>query len=367
MNLLEHPFFSDISETEGLHLQERVVITEYEDESVIFTEGSPSEELCLILEGTVAFAKHTPDDKVRVISESHKGSFFGEVGIFTRAPRSLTAIASGRVVLGKLHRDHLVTFIRSTPGPIEQILGSIISHLHDTTSHYVETLLHQEKMGLVGTMVNSIIHDFKNPFTMISLGAQLLEKQYKDNDRTLKICRNINDQVQRMLIMANEIIDFSRGEHRMNFRHIALDELCATFYTLNEPFFQRDNVKIEMDIDPIVITAEPDKLLRVLQNLVGNAIEAYPASRTGTVRIRMKEQPDDTVRITVEDDAGGIPEPIRDTFFRPFVTHGKSKGTGLGTAIVKSIIEAHHGTIEFETETDKGTKFVIVLPREQAE
>ena len=64
----------------------------------------------------------------------------------------------------------------------------------------------------------------------------------------------------------------------------------------------------------------------------------------------------------MEDNAGGRPEPIRERFFEPFVSHGKKEGTGLGTAIVRSIIEAHGGSINFRTETGRGTIFTINLP-----
>ena len=68
--------------------------------------------------------------------------------------------------------------------------------------------------------------------------------------------------------------------------------------------------------------------------------------------------------ISAIDNGPGIPESIRATLFEPFVTHGKSDGTGLGMAIVKKIIDAHGGTITFDTEEGKGTSFNVHLPQE---
>ena len=64
----------------------------------------------------------------------------------------------------------------------------------------------------------------------------------------------------------------------------------------------------------------------------------------------------------LRDEGPGIPEAIRERLFEPFVTHGKAHGTGLGMPIVRGIVEAHRGTIRFETETGEGTTFFIELP-----
>jgi len=110
------------------------------------------------------------------------------------------------------------------------------------------------------------------------------------------------------------------------------------------------------------ILGEKAKLFRVFQNLIGNAIEAIGEGR-GHVEIEGTVRGEDgVVEITIKDNGSGIPEAIRGRFFEPFVTFGKSGGTGLGSAIVKSIIDAHNGDIRFETETGKGTAFFVTLP-----
>lgn len=365
MKLPDHPFFRETANDQVQGLIERTEVAEYQADEWIFHEGNPSDTLCLVLTGEVAFVKDLPDGKHRVISKAGEGSFFGEVGIFTGAPRSLSARADRPVTIGKISRENLVGFIKSTPGPIEQILGSIVRHLHHTTQHYIDDMLHQEKMSLVGTMVNTIIHDFKNPFTLISLGSQLLQSRHGDDPKTLKICKNIEAQVTRMVEMASELSEYSKGEQRMNFKPVNLEELCASFRELNDPYFNKDNVQIDIQTEPVVIQAERGKLLRVLQNLVGNAIEALSEERTdGRVSIRIWSDADDAF-IEIDDNGGGIPEQIQSTFFDPFVTFGKSGGTGLGTAIVKSIIDAHNGRIDFVSGPETGTTFTIRLPKVQ--
>lgn len=364
MKLEEHPFFRSADNAEVAKLAANARVSNFEAGERIFDEGHPSDTLCLVLKGSVAFIKDTPDGKSRTVSLAQEGKFFGEVGIFTGAPRSLSAQAHTTVSIAQVERDDLVDFIKHTPGPIEQILGSIVNHLHGTTKHYIDDMLQQEKMGLVGTMVNSIIHDFKNPFTLISLGAQLIRAKHTD-PKTIKLCDNIEAQVHRMVEMANELSEFSKGEQVVRLETVNLSTLLDHFRELNEPFFQKETVSIELQASPVEIEGEENKLLRVLQNLVGNAIDAFDEGQTGLVKVNIQDA-GEFVEIVISDNGKGIPESIRHNLFTPFVTYGKSRGTGLGTAIVKSIIEAHHGTIDFITATDEGTTFTIVLPKRQS-
>ncbi len=107
------------------------------------------------------------------------------------------------------------------------------------------------------------------------------------------------------------------------------------------------------------VKIDPRRFRRVLDNLLKNAVEAMPDG--GDITIRTASE-DGKAFIEVEDTGNGVPEEIRDKFFEAFVTAGKPYGTGLGTAIVNKIVEAHGGTITFETETGKGTKFIIGVP-----
>ncbi len=120
-----------------------------------------------------------------------------------------------------------------------------------------------------------------------------------------------------------------------------------------------------MKSEPVIIEAEENKLLRVLQNLVGNAIDACDERKDGLVRIEVHDR-GEHCELVISDNGKGIPEQIRNNLFEPFVTFGKTGGTGLGTAIVKSVVDTHKGRIRFETATGKGTTFFIQLPKAQA-
>jgi signal transduction histidine kinase len=95
---------------------------------------------------------------------------------------------------------------------------------------------------------------------------------------------------------------------------------------------------------------------------VGNAVEAFKGCG-GRVELTTWAN-DQEVQIQIRDNGPGIPEAIRDRLFEAFVTYGKHSGTGLGTAIAKSIIDAHGGQISFQSSYQEGTTFYIRLPLE---
>ncbi len=363
MELTQHPFFKEFKARERDNLKRVSSVVEFGPEQVIFEEGDTSDALYLVLTGEVNFTKRLQDGRTPVISKAGPGEFFGEVGLFTGESRALSAVAVEAARVGIVPKGALLDFIRNTPGPVDLILQSIVGHLHHTTRHYIEDMLKTEKMAVVGNMMNTIIHDFKNPFTLISLGAQVLMQTHQD-EKTKRICTNIEEQVRRMVDMANEIADFSRGQQSLEFAPVNTKKLFQRFKDLNFPYFQKEDVEFELEAIDFTIEAEESKLIRVLQNLVSNAIDSFEEKGGGRVSMIARKK-NDGVEIIIQDNGCGIPENIRDRLFEPFVTFGKSSGTGLGTAIVKSIVEAHRGTIRFETAKNRGTTFFIWLPRHQ--
>jgi signal transduction histidine kinase len=104
--------------------------------------------------------------------------------------------------------------------------------------------------------------------------------------------------------------------------------------------------------------SDPDMLKRIMTNLISNAIQAMPNG--GKVNVQSCEDAGDII-IAVEDTGCGIPDEVKTKLFTPlFIT--KSKGQGLGLAVIKRMTEALGGTVSFESETGKGTKLIVRLP-----
>ena len=364
MDTISHPFFKNVEPEHISALADVAVHDKFPPDFVIFEEGSASDGIYLILKGEIAFRKKLPGGEYRTVSYSKEGEFFGEIGLVTESTRALRAESRGAVEVAKIPKEALIEYIKNTPGPIGSILQSVVDHLHDTTRHYIDDMVHQEKMAMVGNMMNSIIHDFKNPFTLISLGAQMIDKLH-DDKKTHKVCKTIEDQIKRMVGMAEELSEFSRGKQNLNTAALNLKTLLKRFKEQNNPYFQQEKIALTISVPSIDFDGEERKLLRVLQNLVSNAIDAFEDSE-GNISITAEQSDNVNLIIKIADNAGGIPPEIRPHLFDPFVTQGKTKGTGLGTAIAKSIIEAHGGTIHFKTATGEGTHFFIQLPLKQS-
>lgn len=329
---------------------------------VFFEEGSESNALFLLMEGVIEFSKRTGENTFHPVSTSVAGEFFGEVGVLADQPRSLRASVQSAAVVASIPREVLLYVIHRNASPEDWALKSVVRHLHDTTTHFMQEALKREKKAVVGNMVNSIIHDFKNPMACIRAGMDFLSRTQRD-ETTARICDTINNQIDQMLAMADEVILYARGEVDPKFAPVHLPTLAERFRQMNPTFFEREDTAISLEMEDVSLEAEEGKLLRILENLVGNAIEAD----TDGCKIEIRgTSRDDFVEIRVADNAGGIPVEIRDKFFDPFVTHGKKRGTGLGTAIVKSLVDAHGGEIVFECEDGVGTVFTITLPKSQA-
>ena len=112
------------------------------------------------------------------------------------------------------------------------------------------------------------------------------------------------------------------------------------------------------DLPDLAIRVEPHLLHRVFSNLILNALQAMP--NRGTLTINASAT-DHAVAIKVQDTGVGIPEEMKEKLFSPLIT-GKAKGTGLGLAVVKRVVDAHGGKITFESEKGKGTTFTVTLP-----
>jgi signal transduction histidine kinase len=359
MNITDHAFFAFFDQEMSATMAADAALLELKDGDVLFREGDPPDNLYLVLEGSVAISKHDTSGQNQVIAHIHANDFLGEFAVLDGGPRSATVSAAGAVKLAGISRRVILENLRDANAGLDLTI-KIISRIRDSNQRRVEERLRQERMSLVGKMINGIIHDFRNPFTVINMLAEMIKKTHPD---CANYCGMMSEQIDRMMGMAEEVLEFSRGVTALKAAPFALSDLLARFDRLNRDYFA--SLKIDLQIDPVDCTlcADEDKLLRVLQNLASNAAQAMDGNGIGSIRISA-ETAQDGIRIHVADTGPGIPEQVRHNLFEAFSTHGKKKGLGLGMAIVHSIISAHGGTIRFDTETGKGTVFHIHLPAE---
>lgn len=360
MDVRSHRFISHFPATQGALLAKEVRQVRFPHQAVIFEEGSPSNCIYLVLSGRVALTKLAPGGASQIIAYKGPDDYFGELGVLDGSARSTAAIADGPVQLGRIAQKPFLRLLSETSWhTVLRLFSHVSENLRATNERYVSEVVRKEKITLIGEMANSMVHDFRGPFSTIKLATELLAKRDRKPE-TQELCAMILRQVARLGGMVEEVLDFARGETRLRLRVTRLADVFSQLQEINVAPLGRAGVKLTIKPTTLELPLDADRALRVLQNLVNNAREAIGARPGGRITVAargLKHQ----CHITVTDNGPGVPREIRSTLFEPFVSHGKTGGTGLGLAIAKAVIEAHHGAIDF-TSTRAGTTFNIHLP-----
>lgn len=224
-----------------------------------------------------------------------------------------------------------------------------------------ESMAHSEALAAVGRLSAQIIHDFKNPMSIIRGYAQLLEMPHKEKDRKEYLNIIIN-QTDRLVGMTQEVLDFSRGQTNVEFSTVQPGVLFGGLCETIARDYEEAKIKVQYECEDKEFEAaiDEDRLARVFFNLVGNARDAMPDGGTLTVRVAPLGE-DWTV--TVSDSGVGIPEDRLHSIFDSFVTYDKERGTGLGLAIAKKVVQEHEGEIKVASKLGEGTSFTLTLPQ----
>ncbi|MGK7927616.1 MAG: ATP-binding protein [Spirulina sp.] len=362
MDIHAHQFVTFFDSERSAKLCELAKIETFPDDTIIFEEGEVPDFLYLVLEGEILFRKQITGNNFQIVARAVPNDFFGEFGILDGQPRSAQAIVRGCATLAKVPRNIVIDILDNTRGAVVlKLFHYVIQRFRTTTEQYVKQLAYKEKMVLVGEMVNTIIHDLKSPLSGIQLSSGMVREMHSDDEETIEWCNLIQAQATRMTAMAEELLEFARGSAVLHKRPVNLLEPLKHFEKLNTIYFQDEGVEFSIFCpEDVIIEIDDTKLMRVLQNIVINAVQAFDGNG-GRVDLLVRKF-SDRIRLEIRDNGPGIPESIRENFFDAFVTYGKQGGTGLGTAIAKAIIDAHHGQIYFETSHETGTTFFIELP-----
>ena len=219
-----------------------------------------------------------------------------------------------------------------------------------------------ERLAAVGRMAAQITHEIRNPISAMGLNAEMLEEELAERPElaeSQKLLSAIRGEVQRLADLSERYL----GLARKPVPDLALGDvgaLVAEVVRFVTPELERAGVTPHVRVDPAApeVRFDEAQIRAALLNLVRNAREAMP--RGGALTIEVTPE-NGGVRVTVDDEGEGIPEEIRGSLFDPFFTT-KQKGTGLGLAVTREILEAHGGSIRCEAGAAKGTRFTLWLP-----
>jgi len=222
-----------------------------------------------------------------------------------------------------------------------------------------QEMIKSERLSSIGQMASAIIHDIKNPMGTIRVYAQVMKKK-SGNEEATKLADEMIRQVDRLVGMLQEILDFSKGVSATNFEEVPLGDVMEGILMFLEKDLVKNNITLIKDLKysgPLVMDA--DKMTRVFYNIASNARDAMPEGGSLTVTTELV---DGSVHFSFKDTGAGMPPEVKARIFEPFVTHGKKHGTGLGMAIVKKVIDDHQGKIEIDSEMGRGTTMRFIIP-----
>ena len=242
--------------------------------------------------------------------------------------------------------------------PTFEAIVALCSIAIERTRLFEENLRNQV-LATVGQVASAIVHDFKNALFVVRGHAELLEAQCADQNvhhHTQKIMA----AVQRLSLLSGDVLDYSkiREPHREKF------DLGTWMESLLEPLRPRIEdlgITLKVESAPCSANLDPARFSRVLENLLSNAFDALAGREAGVVTLGW-ERVTGGVQLRVQDNGRGIPKKVLRHIFEPFYSHGKKKGTGLGMATVKKIVEEHGGSLEVQSEVDEGTTVIITIP-----
>ena len=227
-------------------------------------------------------------------------------------------------------------------------------------------LVRAGKLAAVGQLAASVGHELRNPLATIRNASKYLGKRLSGaqaasslSDPKIPQFLTIMDrEVTACSKIISDLLDFAR-------ERTPVTEPCPLRPLVDDAIsiVPESSVRIvnAVPADLPVPTIDKDLFRQVLTNLIQNGVEAIPIERPGEVTISADGGQDGPWRIVVADNGSGIPAAALAKIFEPLFTT-KTKGTGLGLAIVAGMIKAHEGTINVESSSDSGTRFVIELP-----
>ncbi len=214
-------------------------------------------------------------------------------------------------------------------------------------------------------MAKQVAHEIKNPLTPMKLSIQYLQNAAsREEDTDLpamikRVSKTLIEQIDNLTHIASEFSSYAKMPTALN-EVFVINDIIASVHDL---FRKREDMDIQLQvpINDLYIFADKSQIIRVLNNIVKNAIQSIPKSRRGLIHIKLSYT-DELVIISIHDNGVGIDEHMREKVFYPNFTT-KSSGMGLGLAICSDIIQSFDGRIYFETEKGVGTTFIIELPR----
>jgi len=237
--------------------------------------------------------------------------------------------------------------------------------------HYVDVardaLIKIESERLRNSLLAALSHDLRTPLAaLLGLSEAMTLTQPPMSPEQVDLARTIGAETRRLIALVNNLLDMARiqsGEVKLDLQWHSLEEVVGSALAASRAALGARRVAVDIPRDLPLVQMDAVLMERVLANLLENTGKYTPPEARVAIAARTLER---EVEIAVEDDGNGIPPGQEEAVFEKFVRgtwESATPGVGLGLAICRAIVEAHHGTIRAEAGRARGARFVIQLPR----
>ncbi len=245
-------------------------------------------------------------------------------------------------------------------------IGKLISIYNRTVKKLEESakiITKIERDSAWREMAKQVAHEIKNPLTPLKLNIQYMQgvvsrTPERAADMVKQLAPGLLEQINNLDKIASEFADFAKMPSASN-EKVKLNEIVKAVHDF---FRKREDLDIQLyvPINDLIVFADKNHLVSILNNILKNAIQAIPTEKEGKIVIELYKNNNEAI-VKITDNGIGIPEEMISKVFSPNFTT-KNSGTGLGLAISTNMIQAFNGKIYFETEVGKGTSFFVEIP-----
>ncbi|MDH5547753.1 MAG: PAS domain-containing sensor histidine kinase [Gammaproteobacteria bacterium] len=231
-----------------------------------------------------------------------------------------------------------------------------------TEKKRIEKLQHQ--------LISTVSHELRTPLTSIKGSLGLLDSRDLDKlpEKTKFLIEMARKNSDRLMYLINDILDLERFRHKdvtLNLKDTDLSLVIRESIAAILPYAKQFDITIAYveSMSSVIVRAEAERMLQVLNNLLSNAIKYSPRGSIVHVNTQLVGE---RIRVNITDEGKGIPESMRESIFQPFSrsidNDSQIIGTGLGLPISVAIIKAHNGFLSFDSQEGVGTRFYFELP-----
>ena len=221
-------------------------------------------------------------------------------------------------------------------------------------------LIRSEKLAALGELAAGIAHEIRNPLTSINILIHSLTENFPPETAHHEDLQVIEEEISRINEIVDQFLRFARPAPPLLQKTDALSIFEETLQLLR-PQIEKNRIIVEKEFRALPpISMDREQMKQVILNLLLNAIQAMPNGGRLTLRGRVLEN-DRWVTFSIQDSGIGIPSEDMNKLFDPFFST-KEGGVGLGLPIAHRIIDQHHGKIEVDSATGKGTLLTVWLP-----